>query len=99
MPGVHHGYLSHAILVDGKDLDVSAPDLATLLEGAVVPLLVEEFIDKLRTVFELDVDALAFIGGVMGGAHGVGASLIAGPYIVDYHKAVYVADSDRPPPL
>ena len=69
MPGVHHGYLSHAILVDGKDLDVSAPHFAPLLKETVVPLLVEKLIDKLRAVFQLDVDALTFIGGIVRGSH------------------------------
>jgi hypothetical protein len=43
-----------------------------LLKEAVVPLLVEKLIDKLRAVFQLDVDTLAFIGGVVRGSHNGG---------------------------
>ena len=69
MLGAVDWVLRQAVLVDGEDLDVSAPHFALLLEEAVVPLLVEELIDKLSAVFQLHVDALAFIGGVMRGPH------------------------------
>jgi hypothetical protein len=69
MPGLYRWVSNHAIPVDGEDLDVSAPNLAMLLKEAVVPLLVEKLIDKLRAVFQLDVDALAFVGGGVRGSH------------------------------
>jgi hypothetical protein len=60
MPGLYHWVSNHAILVDGEDLDEAAPDFAMLLEEAIVTLPVEKLVDKLRAVFQLDVDALAF---------------------------------------
>jgi len=63
MPELYHWVSNRAILVDGEDLDISAPDFAMLLEEAIVALPVEKLIDKLGAVFELDVDALAFVGG------------------------------------
>jgi hypothetical protein len=72
MSGLYHWVSNHALPVDGEDLDVSAPNLAMLLKEAVVPLLVEKLVDKLRAVFQLDVDALAFMGGVVRGSHNRG---------------------------
>jgi hypothetical protein len=72
MPGLYHSISNHAILVDGKDLDVSAPDFAMLFEEAIVVVPVEKLIDKLGAVFELDVDALAFVGGGVRGSHNGG---------------------------
>jgi hypothetical protein len=72
MPGLYHWVSNHAILVDGEDLDISAPDFAMLLEEAIVALPVEKLIDKLGAVFELDVDALAFVGGGVRGSHSRG---------------------------
>jgi hypothetical protein len=69
MPGLYHWVSNHAILVDGEDLDVSAPDFAMLLEEAIVAFPVQKLIDKLRAVFQLDVDALAFVGGGVRGSH------------------------------
>jgi hypothetical protein len=69
MAGLHYCLSYDAILVDGENLDVSAPNFAMLFKETVVALLVEEFVDKLRAVFQLDVDALAFIGGVVRGSH------------------------------
>jgi hypothetical protein len=64
--------LHHAILVDGEDLNEAAPGFAMLLEEAIVALPVEELVNKLRAVFELDVHALAFVGGGMRGSHNGG---------------------------
>jgi hypothetical protein len=61
--------LYHAILVDGEDLNEAAPDLAMLFEEAIVALPVEELVNKLRTVFELELHALAFVGGGVRGSH------------------------------
>ena len=72
MPGLYHWVSNHAILVDGEDLDVPAPDFALLLEEAIVALPVEELVNKLRAVFELDVHALAFVGGGVRGSHNGG---------------------------
>jgi hypothetical protein len=72
MPGLYHGVSNRSISVDREDLDVSAPHFAPLFEEAVVPLLVEKLVDKLRAVFQLDVDALAFIGGVVRSSHNGG---------------------------
>ena len=69
MPGSYHEVSRNAIPVYGEDLDVSAPHFAPLLKETVVPLLVEKLIDKLRAVFQLDVDALTFIGGIVRGSH------------------------------
>jgi hypothetical protein len=51
MPGLYHWISNHAILVDGEDFDVSAPDFAMLLEEAIVTLPVEKLVDKLGPVF------------------------------------------------
>jgi hypothetical protein len=72
MPGLYHWGSNHAILVDGEDLNISTPDFPLLLEEAVVALPVEELIDKLGAVFQLDVDALAFVGGGVRGSHNEG---------------------------
>jgi hypothetical protein len=69
MPGLFYWLSNHAILVDGEYLDVSAPDFALLLEEAVVSLPVEELIDKLGAILQLDVHALAFVGGGVRGSH------------------------------
>jgi hypothetical protein len=68
-PGFDDWLPQRAILVDSEDLDVSAPDFALLLEEAVVALPVEELIDKLGAVLQLDVHALAFVGGGVRGSH------------------------------
>jgi hypothetical protein len=72
MPGLYHWVSNHAILIDGEDLDIAAPDFAMLREEAIVALPVEKLIDKLGAVFELDVDALAFVGGGVRGSHSGG---------------------------
>jgi hypothetical protein len=72
MPGLYHWLSNHAILVDGEDLDVSAPNFAPLFKEAIVALPVEKLVDKLRAVFQLDVDALAFVGGGVRGSHNRG---------------------------
>jgi hypothetical protein len=64
--------LHHAMLIDGEDLNEAAPDFAMLLEEAIVALPVEELVNKLRAVFELDVHALAFVGGGVRGSHNGG---------------------------
>jgi hypothetical protein len=68
-PGFDDWLSKRAILVDGEDLDISAPDFALLLEEAVVALPVQELIDKLAAVLQLDVHALAFVGGGVRGSH------------------------------
>jgi hypothetical protein len=68
-PGLYHWVSHPAIPVDGEDLDVSAPDFAMLLEEAMVALTVEKLVDKLGAVFQLDVHALAFVGGGVRGSH------------------------------
>jgi hypothetical protein len=60
------------MLIDGENFDEAAPDLAMLLEEAIVALPVEELVNKLHAVFELDVHALAFVGGGMRGSHNGG---------------------------
>jgi hypothetical protein len=60
------------IPVNSEDFDISAPNFPMLFKDTITPLLVEKLVDKLRAVSELDIDALAFIGGVVRGSHSGG---------------------------